>query len=528
MPSRHRLAPALLAAALSGCCMKLPSGSDGLADGWIDVPPRFGGGGGKPSGGGAPAPAPAVPVAEKPSPAPEPVPVPPELAEGKPGEPTVPPPAGGPKPGPVTVTDSGLPGTTPSATIPSPIGLPSRPGAFSQPAAEGAPVVPSLGGLATGGSGSSPRLGEPLPASSVGSGNVPTLPGLSTAPVGSSPGGLPLSGPGSPSSPGSGSAPISLAGFGPAGRTNNGGSLGGLSPAEVSEKSPAGISLRLDDRVSAGDPAGGAAVPSLGLFGGGKSGVYSGDSPSAKVPEEKTPAGARSVAPGLSVSATSDEGAASRSPSLPGIPVSERPFALFGSYSTHLPEIAPAQSGRDVALASPRIGSQSSGRTASAPLFGLPSGVDPGQPPANPGQVSLSAEPPVSEVSPRAAAPAIPSAGVRSTGVLAAPGVSPSIPAAASGKSPGKAPDLVARTPSVASAAPVPPAKPSEVSAGQGPDIPTPPADPARRRLQEMREEMRGYELEAQRLRAVLRRVLGLDDAAEVPPAQAGLSDGGE
>jgi hypothetical protein len=42
-------------------------------------------------------------------------------------------------------------------------------------------------------------------------------------------------------------------------------------------------------------------------------------------------------------------------------------------------------------------------------------------------------------------------------------------------------------------------------------------ADAARRRLEVLRQEMRGYELEAEQLRALLRRVLGLDVTTSSP-----------
>jgi hypothetical protein len=59
-------------------------------------------------------------------------------------------------------------------------------------------------------------------------------------------------------------------------------------------------------------------------------------------------------------------------------------------------------------------------------------------------------------------------------------------------------------------------------------------ADAARRRLEVLREEMRGYEFEAEQLRALLRRVLGLDEPTSSPViepdpgATVRLNDDGE
>ncbi len=512
MPTRpHPLASALLAAALAGCCVRQPSSVDAVPGGWIslaDLPglpgrARLDGGdppakvpspASTPVAGETPPPLPVAPVARIPD-VPDKGPIPGSIR-------TVPDPRGVPPEPAAVVGDE--PGRARPLQGPQPVGLPGLGQPTSPPAADGRAVIPSLAELgqrpASGGSGIDLPDAEVRPNTLS---KPSALPGLA---------GLPP--PESPPRP-------SLGGSSDIGRVTTPARIPSIGvPPGRDDAAAARVSL---PRVSAGEPE---SAEGLGPF---SLGILPGLSP-----REASGAGeVRLVGPSI-------EGEASR-PGSRLTPIAPAPL-------TPLPRASDPES----LLAGSEALGETSGPSVFGELFRYP----------RPVRVSGNRTP-----SP-GAAPARPDLPVADLGAPSAPGSSSAalsrLPAVASTGAPSPQPaKLAASAGGKDGTAPVP-AGPGSVSrvplpAPSGLDAPAGPADPVRtpaapsaaassspvasrteasprapaasdvgsaqRRLEELREEYAAYEREAARLRAILRRALGLD-GPEDPPAAPESGEG--
>lgn len=556
-PRRHRLAPALIAAAaLGGCCIRPPSSVDAVPGGWINLadlpakPSRGPGGVGESS---QPEPKPSEPSPAKPSlpvattePTP-PVPVAVPTAPGGQPSPSPVPPAvaregeipGLPKPANPTV------GLEPSqGQLPRPPGLSS--GARPSPASVGgaAPRFPSLGLFSSDDSaGRNPQPDLAARPNPAGPSGAPSLGGFSTTPLAGSAGAPPV-----PEASRPGGLPV-------------GGRSPSLSLGE-SAASDAGNGALALRRVGEGaQPAGGEAPrlspelarPSVNSVGGAPR--LEGIAP----PAAGLSSGAGATLPGAEPFGR--ESAPSRAPSLGLFSAPEpSPARPDNARVVDLPPANPSQS-PSAPPASPVAGAEVPGQVDAAdslPVFGgfkrvPPASVSPGpgaaviavpRPTAGQGSPSSAAKGSPSELAlPGYGSPApVPSAGSAS----ARPGTAAQ-PASPAG--PGEVQGRVVPLPRAGAAAPVSsdPPSPGSITSrspaggkvasapGSSPVAPRPPvaaasddAELARRRLEALREEMAGYEREAERLRTLLRRALGLEPEVESPdPEKPGASPAG-
>jgi hypothetical protein len=494
---RHRLALALLAAALAGCCPKQASSVDAQPGGWIpllDVPAQPGARVARETKPGAPdavAPGPvepspvgAVPTAVPPSPSPVAVvpdsPLVPVAAD--------PPPA--PPPSPVAVD----PVPDPSPRRPAGNGSIPLPGLTDAgkpvAAADGfdGPSLGRLGGLSEGFGPSTPSVGEAARRPSRS--DSPSLFGIGSGVAGNRPDASPRLGAGSES--------------GDLARVPSVFSLGqeggrprdpepSVAPSALPNRpaSPAtgalaaGLPSREPGRVDIEPPV----RPSLGLFG------------TSSTPTRRTPPS--SVSPGPP----------------PMSPPTSPASPSLGAPGT---SVAPDLAGTRPSLGSASLASPSPG--AKAPAIALPTPPLPGV--SGNGSAATLAPP-------RAGGNVAPVPGTSPTVV------SPPLGIPGQGATPDSAPSLMppaARPESSSPGSPTPPplagAAPRETGIpGQSPGVPpTPPAVAgedarAERRLAELREEYAAYEREAARLRRLLRRVLGLEppepEPEDAPPVSA-------
>lgn len=545
-PRRHRLAPALIAAAaLGGCCIRPPSSVDAVPGGWInlaDLPAKPSRG---PDGVGEsskPKPKPSEPSPAKPS-------LPVATTEPTPPVPVAVPtaPGGQPSPSPVppaVAREGEIPGlpkpANPTAVIePSPGKLP-RPlelatEARPSPASVGgaAPRVPTLGLFgADDASGRNPRpelVDRPNPAGRSGG---PSLGGFSPATLAGSAGASSL----------------------PEASRPSGLPVGGRSPSlslGESAASDAGNGALALRRVGDGnEPAGGEAPrlspelarPSVTSVGGAPR--LEGSAP----PASGLSSGAGATLPGAEPFGR--ESAPFRAPSLGLFSAPDpSPARPDNARIVGLPPANPSQS-PSAPPAFPVAGAEAPGQVEAAdplPVFGgfkrvSPASVSPGpraaviaapRPAAGQGNPSFSTKGSPSELAVPGSGSAAPVTSAGSDSARPRAVAQPPSPAG-----PGEVQGRAVPLPRAGAAAPVPSDPPSSgtlssrppaggtvaFAPDSSPAAPLPPvtaasddAELARRRLEALREEMAGYEREAERLRALLRRALGLEPAVESP-----------
>lgn len=556
MPPRpQRLAPALLAVALAGCCIRQPSSVDAVAGDWINLaelpglPSRKLVDGGQPPGK-APAPPPS-PVSGETGTSPLPV-VP---VAGIPDNPDKgfetekPKPvagSGGTPPEPVAVVGDG-PGRAAPVPGPSPFALPNPGQPASSPLAEGQAVIPSLAALGqrAGAGGAGVALAD-APGRADGQSRPPALPGLAGLPsAGASPrpslGGasfvevVPAPAPspaiGGLAAQGDSAASRAALPRVPAEQSNEAdGSRGfslGILPGQTSRfggqvvvapslgDSPAGsgaIGAAAPPLPNSTSPSRLNGSPSLGLFGGeadpkppaGQLGGASlgGDSPRPGSSTLRINSGA--LVPSAQETPSK--------PALPGPQLREGASApsVFGQLlkaprSIRPPdEPATASAAAPVRPRSPEVsprGAAASG-SGSPGLSKLPSGAATASTPQQPLRAAAPSTAPVA-------------VGSNSPASVPSPRVSPPAKPTSTGPSSGAdfAHAQLASTPATS-----PEPRPAPIDASPRAPRVADDAQLAQRRLEELREEYAAYEREAARLRSVLRRALGLDEPENPEP----------
>ena len=496
----QRLTQFLVAASLVGCCIKPPSSVDSVPGGWINLIEK-----GLPTG----------PVPGKgPADSPDEVPGLPKEAgdlpgQAEPSQPTRPPepvPVTDPppvtvqveerKPSPDPVAQPGItPGTTTrDDTAPGPVSLPAKPPAGlgiplpAQPAPSAnlptTPAVPTLGIFGR----ESPGSTKPAPA----------LPLLNAAADSTKPSqGFSLLGDASESDRTTLGRSPSL-GLSETPNTRDRGISPSLAvPAAPSAEPRQGL-IRLTPATEPGSVDGTPRAPSLGLIDGNAS-----SGAPKRVPKLADPAPPKaqvdslSAVPQLSIPAQRPGVGAAGSAPLPSPEIqspARAPVRSEGEASLRLPGLnTPAAS---VSKATSSNALRLSPTPATVPVAGI-------NPPL-----------PLPKTGPGTAAPLTVNESVKGTSV---------VPVTRSGSA--LTPPAVAEVPADSPVDSVILDKSSRALND---------ADAARRRIEVLREEMRGYEFEAEQLRALLRRVLGLDEPTSSPViepdpgAPVRLNDDGE
>jgi hypothetical protein len=514
----QRLTQFLVATSLVGCCIKPPSSVDSVPGDWINLIEK-----GLPTGlvpGKSPTDRPdefpglpkqagnlpgQVDPAEpsQPTRLPEPVPV------------TDPPPVTVQveerKPSPVPVTQ---PGITPSAvpgddTAPGSVPLPTKPPAGlgiplpAQPAPSAnpptTPAVPTLGIFGRD------SLGSAKPA--------PALPLLDTATDAAKPSqGFSLLGDASESDRTTPDRSPSL-GLSETPNTRDRGISPGLTvPATSSAESRQGL-IRLTPDAELGSDDGTPRAPSLGLLG---------SNASSGAPK-RVPLLADSAQPKAQVDSVSAVPQLSIPAQRPGVGADGS--APLPSPEIQSPATAPARSEGEASLRLPGLNTPAAsvGKATSSNALGLsPS-------PAPVPVAGINPALPLPTAGPAASAPKAPTDSKSAAGTVLPLTVNESlkatsvVPVTRSGSA--LTPPAVAEVPADSPVDSVILDKSSRALKD---------ADAARRRLDVLRQEMRGYEFEAEQLRALLRRVLGLDEPTSSPViepdsrAPVRLNDDGE
>lgn len=511
----QRLTQFLVAASLVGCCIKPPSSVDSVPGGWINLIEK-----GLPTG----------PVPGKgPADSPDEVPGLPKEAgdlpgQAEPSQPTRPPepvPVTDPppvtvqveerKPSPDPVAQPGItPGTTTrDDTAPGPVSLPAKPPAGlgiplpAQPAPSAnlptTPAVPTLGIFGR----ESPGSTKPAPA----------LPLLDAAADSTKPSqGFSLLGDASESDRTTLGRSPSL-GLSETPNTRDRGISPSLAvPAAPSAEPRQGL-IRLTPATEPGSVDGTPRAPSLGLIDGNAS-----SGAPKRVPKLADPAPPKAQVDSLSPV-----------PQL-SIPAQRPGVGAAGSAPLPSPEIqsparAPARSEGEASLRLPGLNTPAAsvGKATSSNALGL----SPNPPPVPVDRINPPL--PLPKTGQGTSAPKAPTGSRPAAGTAAPLTVNESVkgtsvvPVTRSGSA--LTPPAVAEVPTDSPVDSVILDKSSRAVND---------ADAARRRLEVLREEMRGYEFEAEQLRALLRRVLGLDEPTSSPViepdpgATVRLNDDGE
>ena len=506
MPSRpHRLAPALLALTLAGCCVRQPSSVDAVPGGWINlaelpgVPVRKLADGGQPPAKG-PVPLP-PPVSGETGTSPIPVPpvarIPDVPVKDPQAEKPAPAPvagSGGIPPEPVAVVGDD-PGRARPIPGPSPVALPNPGQPTSPPLAEGRAVIPSIAelGQRSGHGGAGLALADAA-GRTDGLSRPSSLPGLA---------GLPSEG----ASPRPSLEGASVVEGVPAPTRSP--SIGGLAGQGDSAASRA-VLPRVPAEQS--NDADGPRGFSLGILPGQPRRV-GGQGIVAPSPVDSPRPGSSSPRINAGTPASPSQGTPSALP-VPRPELGDEPSApsVFGQF-----------------YKGPRpIGSSGAPATSSAAAPVRPKSIE--APPR--GAVdSVSGSPGLPRLPSSAATAPTPQQPIKSAPPATGPSVADSSPLASG---PASRASLPARSPLADSPSPAPAARlpavpspgprPSEAEVSPRAPVAAADAQLAVRRMEELREEYAAYEREAARLRAILRRALGLDEPADPEPA----SEGGE
>jgi len=512
----QRLTQFLVAASLVGCCIKPPSSVDSIPGGWINLAEKGLPTGFVPSKGradrpaevpGVPKPANELPVQanptepSQPTRPPEPVPVTDSTPENVQGEER--------KPSPVPVDQPGInPGAAPAdGTAPSPVPLASKPSvglgiplpAQPTPSANPSitPAIPTLGIFGRDSFGST-KPAPSLPPVDTAADSVKPSQGFSF--FGGSresdrttPGGSP--------SPSLSETPS----------TRDRGISPSLAVPTTSSTEPRQGLIRLSPAAEIGSDEGALRAPSLGLLDGNSSSEVARRVPQlVDSAQPRAPVDTPSAVPELSIGANR-----------PG--VSAGGFASLPSQGLQSPPTSHARSEGEAGLRLPGLNTPSAslGKAPSSQAIGL--SPSPAQVPVAGSNPPL----PIPKAGPSTSVPKAPTGSKPAAGSV----LGEISPPAKSTKGNVvnltvneslKATSVVPVTrPSSAISPPVVAALPANSPVDSVTlDKPAPAvndADAARRRLEVLRQEMRGYELEAEQLRALLRRVLGLDVTTSSP-----------
>lgn len=585
----QRLVPALLAAALAGCCIRQPSSVDAVPGGWINLGDLTGIPTRKPrDGGGASEQVPGpVPPASAGETKPDPIPVQPaKPTPDTPGPGSIPthpvpvsvPRVGGNPPPPVVV-EGDAPAPPRPAPGPRPIGLPDAGKPVSPPAGEGRAAIPSLNDLGRGTIPDRPVLPrDQAPGAADPLSSPRGIPGLTTLPssgssaqpsLAGSPDGqrrkrtvpspslVGLAGQGGEGSVVPPSPDASAAGRDP--EIGQGGFSLGIFPAAPSGRqtgvpvtpslsgtatAPASGSLTSATLPSGPAPSASPANLSLGLFGREADGRDSGQPPpGAPQPGTAAQPASTSSRPIVSGGGASQPappaGSVLESPPRSATPAASALANPLGPDSPRGPASAPAMptdiaqprlpAGKEAA-AVPSVGSSSPAATGLQPRTGaVDRPASSGAVRLTPGATTVAKASEPGEASIRLGSPAAASP-------LTASATSPRVALRPDSPSPrSDSPPAAAPSRPAASAAPTASLETRPDAAGTSPRAPAAreDAEAAGRRLEELKEEFAAYEREAGQLRAMLRRALGLDaPVPPEPPSREGepirLNDGGK